>query len=73
MKNDEQIISDLLLENEQLRTALSNLVVNVVEDVPAESMTKHLITAINEAEDLLTDLSDIDYEGARLGVEETEE
>ena len=53
MKNDEQIISDLRLENEQLRIALNDLVVNVVEDVPAESMTKHLITAINEAEDLL--------------------
>ena len=55
---DEQTISDLLLEHKELRTALSNLVVNVVEDVPAESMTKHLITAISEAENLLADLDD---------------
>ncbi len=61
MKDDEQIISDLLLENEQLRIALSDLVVNVMEDVPAENMTEHLIAAINEAEDLLADMGDIDH------------
>ena len=61
MNTEDGAYAELLFENEELRTALSNLVVNVVEDVPAESMTEHLINAINEAEDLLADLSDIDH------------
>ena len=61
MNTEDGAYAELLLENEELRTALSNLVVNVLEDVPAESMTEHLITAISEAEDLLADLGDIDH------------
>ena len=61
MNIEDGAYAELLFEIEELRTALSNLVVNVVEDVPAESMTEHLIAAINEAEDLLADMGDIDY------------
>ena len=61
MKNDEQIISDLRLENEQLRIALNDLVGNVLEDVPTEMMTKHLDQALFDAQELLTDLSDVDH------------
>jgi hypothetical protein len=57
----EQTISDLRLENEQLRIALNDLVGNVLEDVPTQSMTKHLAQALFDAQELLADLSDIDH------------
>ena len=59
--SDEQTISDLQLENEQLRITLNDLVGNVLEDVPTESMTEHLAQALFDAQELLTDLSDVDH------------
>lgn len=53
---------DLLAENEQLRIALSNLVSNVMEDVPTEMMTEHLVEALFDAQQMLSDLGDIDHE-----------
>ena len=64
--NDEQTIAqllkDLLAENEQLREAVKSLLMNIYEDVPKECMTKHFITAMEEARLLLADLGDIDHE-----------
>jgi hypothetical protein len=60
--NDEQTISDLRLENEELRGAVKSLLVNIYEDVPKEYMSKHFIMAMEEARLLLADLSDIDHE-----------
>jgi hypothetical protein len=59
--NDEQTISDLRLENEELRGAVKSLLVNIYEDVPKEYMSKHFIMAMEEARLLLADLSDIDH------------
>lgn len=70
---DEQTISDLRLENEELRFALCKVVLNVMDNLPVDKMSDPLVIAIDEAGDLLADMGDIDYEGARLGVEETEE
>ena len=58
--NDEQA-NDLLDENEYLRATLADLLVNVLEDVPKDLMSKHLIFAITEAESALSDISDIDH------------
>ena len=52
---------ELRLEIEQLRIALSDLLVNINEDVPADIMSKHMLAAISNAEDLLADLGDIDH------------
>ena len=71
--NDEQTIIDLLAENKQLRFALCKVVLNVMDNLPVDKMTDPLVIAIDEAGDLLADISGIDYEGARLGVKETEE
>ena len=60
--SDEQTIIDLLAENEKLREAVSSLLMNIYEDVPKECMTKHFITAMEEARLLLADLGDIDHE-----------
>jgi ATP-dependent protease HslVU (ClpYQ) peptidase subunit len=57
-----QMEKDLRLENEQLREAVKSLLMNIYEDVPEEHMTKHFITAMEEARLLLTDLGDIDHE-----------
>jgi hypothetical protein len=70
--NDEQTISDLRLENEELRFALCKVVLNVMDNLPVDKMSDPLVIAIDEAGDLLADMGDIDYEGARLGVKETE-
>jgi hypothetical protein len=59
---NEQTIIDLLAENEQLRNVLGDLVLHVMEDVPEEYMTKHLIEALYEAQQMLADLGDIDHE-----------
>jgi hypothetical protein len=59
--NDEQTIIDLLAENEQLREVVSSLLMNIYEDVPKKCMTKHFVTAMEEARLLLADLSDIDH------------
>jgi hypothetical protein len=53
---------DLRLENEQLRIALGDLVLHVMEDVPEEYMTKHLVEALFDAQQMLSDLGDIDHE-----------
>jgi hypothetical protein len=53
---------ELRLENEELRVALSDLLTNINEDVPADMMSKHFLAAIANAEDLLADLGDIDHE-----------
>ena len=71
--NDEQTISDLRLENEELRFALCKVVLNVMDNLPVDKMSDPLVIAIDEAGDLLADMGDIDYEGARLSVKETEE
>lgn len=47
MTNDTIILSEI-------RDALINLVINIEEDVPFEQMSKHLISAINYAHDVLT-------------------
>jgi hypothetical protein len=57
-----QMEKDLRLENEQLREAVKSLLMNIYEDVPEENMTKHFITAMEEARLLLADLGDIDHE-----------
>ena len=64
--NDEKTIIDLLAENEQLRNVLGDLVLHVMEDVPEEYMTKHLIEALYEAQQWLADLGDIDYNEENL-------
>lgn len=57
-----QVVSDLLDENDSLRDALTYLLVNVREDVPAEIMSDALVDALATAEELLADMGDIDYE-----------
>lgn len=64
--NEEQITNDLLDENEQLRNVLGDLVLQVMEDVPEEYRTKHLIEALHEAQHWLADLSDIDHKEENL-------
>jgi hypothetical protein len=71
--SDEQTIIDLLTENKLLRFVLCKVVLNVMDNLPVDKMTDPLVIAIDEAGDLLSDINDIDYEGARLGVKETEE
>ena len=53
--------NELMLEVEVLRIALTDLLVNINEDVPADTMSKHFLAALANAEDILADLSDIDY------------
>lgn len=53
---------DLLAENEQLRNVLGDLVLHVMEDVPTEMMTEHLVEALFDAQQMLADLGDIDHE-----------
>jgi len=65
MSNDPtiaQLLKDLLAENEQLRIALGDLVLHVMEDVPTEMMTEHLAGALFDAQQMLADLGDIDHE-----------
>jgi len=42
---------------QKLFDALAELVMQVEEDIPRDHMTKHLITAIEDACDLLTDVN----------------
>jgi len=60
--SDEQTVIDLLAENEQLRIALGDLVLHVMEDMPTEMMTEHLVEALFDAQQMLSDLGDIDHE-----------
>jgi hypothetical protein len=53
--------NELMFEVEMLRIALTDLLVNINEDVPADTMSKHFLTAIVNAEDILADLGDIDH------------
>jgi hypothetical protein len=53
--------NELMLEVEMLRIALTDLLVNINEDVPADTMSKHFLVAIANAEDILADLGDIDH------------
>lgn len=64
---------ELRLENEELRFALCKVVLNVMDNLPVDKMSDPLVIAIDEAGDLLVDMGDIDYEGARLGVKKTAE
>ena len=43
---------------DRLKTALGDLLQQILEDVPAERMSKHLITAIEDAQNLLSELTE---------------